>query len=109
MAPITVNVSLPPLVPLKPDAKDQNWAQKAWANSWEASKDIARVLGTVPITFGVLGVWLLLPGAIGPFARARPTKSYQKGANANGPNIWLVIIVVFIILVLLGVVTVATR
>lgn len=65
LATITINVSPPPLVPFKADAKDQNWARESWANSWNASKDIARVLGVVAITTGVLGVWLLVPGAIG--------------------------------------------
>ena len=65
MATITINVS-PPLIPANSEPpKDQNWAQEAWANSWEASQDSARVLGVVGITFGVLGVWLLVPGAIG--------------------------------------------
>ena len=65
MATITVNLVLPPLVPLKADASDQNWAQQAWSKSWAVSKDIARVLGTAGIAASVLGVWLLVPGVIG--------------------------------------------
>lgn len=65
MATITINIA-PPLLPANADSpKDQNWAQRSWSNSWEASKEIAQAFGIIGITVGVLGVWLLVPGAIG--------------------------------------------
>jgi hypothetical protein len=82
LATITINVSPPPLVPFKADAKDQNWAQESWANSWEASRDIARVLGVVAITTGVLGVWLLVPGAIG----LAGWRLWERGKKREAPT-----------------------
>lgn len=83
MATITINVS-PPLIPANPaPPKDQNWAQEAWANSWEASQDIARVLGVVGITFGVLGVWLLVPGAIG----LAGWRLWERGRKRQAPSV----------------------
>ncbi len=38
-----------------------------------------------------------------------PAKDYGREVSLMGQNIWLVLIVIFIILVLLGVITVATR
>jgi hypothetical protein len=79
LATITVNITLPPLVPAQEQAKSQNWAEETWSRSWEASKDLARGLGIAAIVLGVAGMWLAVPGAIG-FAGWRLWERSKKRA-----------------------------
>lgn len=54
----TINVAL--LLPASGGSSaSQHWATRAWETSWEASKDVAVVFGSVAIGIGVLALWII--------------------------------------------------
>lgn len=62
LATITVEL-YPPVAPAQ-TISQQNWAEEAWSNAWNASKDAIRVLGAATITLGVAAIWLLIPALV---------------------------------------------
>ncbi len=66
LATITVHLQPPPLptqgAKAPVEEPEPNWAEEAWENAWEGSKDALETLGTAAITAGVVLVWLLVPG-----------------------------------------------
>ncbi len=63
MATITVNLGLPPVVAEQAQVQQEpGWAQAAWDNAWDASRDVLRSLGTAGITAAVVAAWLIVPG-----------------------------------------------
>ncbi|MDO8617003.1 MAG: DUF4349 domain-containing protein [Dehalococcoidia bacterium] len=82
MATIAVNLDLPPIAvdQLQPQT-EPGWAEEAWDNSWQASEDLLRALGTAGITAGVVAAWLIVPGfALLILWRLFWPKSERKGA-----------------------------
>lgn len=62
MATITVNLALPPVIAEQAQVQEPGWAQEAWDNAWDASRDVLRSLGTAGITAAVVAAWLIVPG-----------------------------------------------
>jgi hypothetical protein len=65
LATITVQFSLPAVSagPAEPPT-GQSWAVTAFENSWNASKDVAEVLGVVAITGAFVAAWIVIPSAL---------------------------------------------
>ncbi len=66
LATITAQLDLPPLPAEETTAQaseNRGWAEDAWENAWETSKDALETIGTAAITAGVILVWVLIPGA----------------------------------------------
>jgi hypothetical protein len=61
MATITVNLGLPPVIAEQAQVQEPGWAQAAWDNAWDASRDVLRSLGTAGITAAVVAAWLIVP------------------------------------------------
>ena len=67
LATITAQLELPPLPgeeTTAQTAEDPGWAEDAWENAWETSKDALETIGAVAITTGVILVWVLIPGTL---------------------------------------------
>jgi Fe2+ transport system protein B len=61
LATFTVQLSLPPLVPVVEEGGSQGWAAETLENAWEASEVTLKAFAVVGITAGVFAVWLLIP------------------------------------------------
>ena len=62
LATISVQLRLP--APASVQETQANWAQRAWNDAWDASKEAMRVMGTAGIVAGVVLAWILAPAGL---------------------------------------------
>jgi len=62
LATISVQLRLP--APASVQETQASWAQRAWDDAWDASKEAMRVMGTAGIVAGVVLAWILVPAGL---------------------------------------------
>jgi hypothetical protein len=64
LATISVRLALP-IVAAKTQDESQGWVQEAWSESWNASRDVLIVVGSIAIATVVFLPWVVVPTLIG--------------------------------------------
>ena len=82
LATIVVQLS-PPVVPVEAPS-EAGWAQQAWDNAWEDSKEVLEAMGTAAIVIGVVLVWLAIPALVGLAAWRLFGPRRSRGGEAGG-------------------------
>jgi hypothetical protein len=65
LATITAQLDIPPLPAEEAKtqtAENRGWAEEAWEDAWETSKDALETIGAASIIAGVILVWVVIPG-----------------------------------------------
>jgi hypothetical protein len=65
LATISIRLVLPAVVTPVEEEESQGWAAEAWEKSWNASRDILIVVGSIAIATVVFLPWFLVPTVIG--------------------------------------------
>ncbi len=82
LATIVVQLS-PPVVPVEAPS-EPGWAQQAWDNAWEDSKEVLEAMGTAAIVIGAVLAWLAIPALVGLAAWRLFGPRRSRGGEAGG-------------------------